>query len=66
MGDVRAGEPDRASGRRFETDDQLEQRTLTGAIGADDGQNLAIVSPHGHAVDSGEASKVFVDSIQLE
>jgi hypothetical protein len=66
MGDVLAGEPDRAEGRRFETNDQLEQSALAGAVGADDGQNLAIVSPHGHPVDSGEASKVLLDLIQLE
>jgi hypothetical protein len=66
MGDVLTGEPDRASGRRFETDDQLEQSALAGTVGADDSQNLAIVSPHGHPVDSGEASKVLLDLIQLE
>jgi hypothetical protein len=36
MGDVLAGEPDRASARRFETDDQFEQSALAGAVGADD------------------------------
>jgi hypothetical protein len=66
MGDILAGEPDRASGRLFETDNQLEQRALAGAVGADDGQNLAIVSFHGHPVDSGEAAKVLLDPIQLE
>jgi hypothetical protein len=66
MGDVLAGEPDRAFGWRFETDDQLEQSALAGAIGADDSQNLAIVGSHGHPVDSGEAAKVLLDLIQLE
>ncbi len=65
-GDVLAGEPDRASGRCFETDDQVEQSSLAGAVGADDGQNLAIVGPHGHTVDGSEASKVLRDPIQLK
>jgi hypothetical protein len=65
-GDILTGEPDRASGRHFETDDQLEQRALAGAVGADDGENLAIVGPQVHSVDRGQASKVFLDLIQLE
>ena len=60
------GEPDRASGRRFETDDELEQSALARPIGADDGQNLAIVGSHTHPVDSGEAPKVLMDLFQLE
>jgi hypothetical protein len=66
MGDVLVSEPDRASGRRFETNDQLEQSAFAGAVRADDGQNLAIVSPNGHPIDSGEASKVLLDPIQLK
>jgi hypothetical protein len=66
MGDVLAGESDRASGRRFETNDQLEQRAFAGAIGADDSQNLAVVSSHSHPVDSGEAPKVLLDLLQFE
>jgi len=65
-GDVLAGELDCASGWRFETDNQLEQRTLAGAIGADDGQNLAIVGLHRYAVDRGQAAKVFLDLMQFE
>ena len=61
-----AGEPDIASGRRFETDDHLEQRAFPRAIGADDGQNLSIVGLHGHAIDSGETAKVFLDLIQFK
>jgi hypothetical protein len=66
MGDVLAREPDRASVRRFETDDQFEQRALASTIGANDGKNLAIVGLHSHPVDRGEASKVLQDLIQLE
>jgi hypothetical protein len=66
MGDVFAGEPDRASGRRFETDDQLEQSALAGPVGADDGQNLAIVGLHSYPVDGSEAPKMLDDLIQLE
>ena len=65
-GDILAGESDRAAGWHFETDNQFEQSALAGAIGADDGQNLAIVGLHGHAVDSGETAKVFLDLIQFE
>ena len=65
-GDVLTGEPDHAEGRRFETDDQLEQRALAGAVGADDGQNLAIVNLHGYPINSGEASKLLYNLIQLE
>ena len=66
LGDVLTGEPDHAFGWCFETDDQIEQSALAGAVGADDGENLAIVSPQVHSVDRGQASKVFLDLIQLE
>jgi hypothetical protein len=65
-GDALASEPDRASGRQFETDDQLEQRTLASAVGANDSENLAIVGLHGYSVNSGEAAKALLDPIQLE
>jgi hypothetical protein len=45
IGDVRTAKFDRASGWPFETNDKFEQRTLAGPVGADDGQNFAIVSP---------------------
>jgi hypothetical protein len=65
-GDVRAGEFDLSPGWYFKTDDHLKQGAFAGAVGADDGQNLSIVGLHGHAVDSGEAAKVFRDLIQFE
>ena len=63
---VLAGVPDRASGRCFEADDQVQQSGLAGAVGADDGQNLAIVGPHGHVVDGCEAAKVLRNLIYLK
>ena len=45
LGDLVAVEAHRAAGRRLQTDHQLEQRALPGSIGADDGENLAIVGP---------------------
>src|SRR5688572_2258071 len=60
-GDILVGESDRACGWHFKTDNHFEQRTLASAIGADDGQNFAIVGLHGHAVDSSKASIVFLD-----
>ncbi len=65
-GDVLAGESNRAIGWHFETDNQLEQSAFTSTIRADDGQNHSIVGFHGHAVDSGETAKVFLDLIQFE
>jgi hypothetical protein len=35
-------------------------------VGTDEGQPLALSGPRGHPVDSGEASKVLHDLIQLE
>jgi hypothetical protein len=61
MGDILAGESDGAAGHRFQTDNQLEQRTLAGTVGTDDGQNLAIISPHGYPVNSGKAAIVLRD-----
>ena len=66
LGDVLTGEPDHAFGWCFETDDQIEQSALAGAVGADDGENLAIVDPHSHPIKGCEASIVLLDLIQLE
>ena len=64
--DVLVRKCDRASARFFQTDDQLEQSALSGTVGANDGENLAIVSLYGYPTDSGEASKVFLNSIQFQ
>jgi hypothetical protein len=66
IGDILAVKPDYPAGRRFKTDDKLEQRTLASPVGANDGKNLPIVGPHGHFIDSSEAAKVLLDLIQLE
>jgi hypothetical protein len=63
VGDILAGKPDYAAGRRFETDDQLEQSTFSGTVWTDDGENLAIVDLHGYLVNSGKASIMFLDFI---
>jgi hypothetical protein len=65
-GDVLAGKSDCAAGWHFETNDQFEQSAFSRTVWADDGENLAIVDIHGYLVNSGKASIVFLDLIQLE
>src|SRR6185503_30780 len=65
-GDVLTGKSDRAACWHFKPDNQLEQSALTGAIGADDGQNFTIVGLHGHAIDSGETTEIFLNLFKFK
>jgi hypothetical protein len=65
-GDFSAGKSNGAARWHFETDNQFEQSAFASPIRADDGQNFTIVGLHGHAIDSGETAKVFLDLVQFE
>ena len=55
-GDVLSAEADRPPRRLLEADDELVQRALPGAVGADDGENLAFIGPNRHPVDGRKAA----------
>jgi hypothetical protein len=66
MGYVLTGKPDSAACGTFQTHDHLEQGALPGAVGADDGEYLAIVGPYVDPVHGREAAEGLRDVLQLE
>jgi hypothetical protein len=65
-GDRGPAEPDAARGRPLQADDDLQKRALAGAVGTDDGDDLAVVDPERDAVDSREAAEALRDRVNLE
>jgi hypothetical protein len=59
-------ESDGPAARPLQANYQLEQGALTRPIGADDGEDLAIVDSKIHSVDGRETAKVLPDLLELE
>ena len=66
VGDVVPQEGDRAAGSREEAADEVEDRGLAGAIGADEAQDLPGVDLEVEALDCREATEVLGESLRLE
>ena len=66
LGDVAALEEQLARGRVVEPRDQVEDRRLAGAVGADDGEDLALLDAEAHAVDCLEAAELQRDAVDRE
>ena len=66
LGDVAALEEQLARGRVVEPRDQVEDRGLAGAVGADDGEDLALFDAEAHAVDRLEAAELQGDAVDRE
>jgi hypothetical protein len=64
--DPRTVQPDPASCRPLQSDDDLQQRALAGPVGTDDGDDLAVVDPERDAVDGREAAEALRDRVDLE
>ena len=64
--DVAAVEQDRARGRREEAADQIEERRLAGAVGADHGAQLARLDGERDVVDGDQAAEALRDVVDLE
>src|SRR5512138_658995 len=61
-----AGEADRARGRLHGAGDDVEQRRLAGAVGADDGADLAVLDPHRHLVERHQGAVAARHAVELE
>jgi hypothetical protein len=64
--DPRATETHRALCRTLEPDNDLQKRALAGPVGADDGDDVAVVDPEGDAVDGRETAEALRDLIDFE
>src|SRR5207249_4596472 len=64
--DFLAVEPDRAPRWRETAADQVEQRRLAGAVGADERVALARRDIEGHAADDRRRAELLVDVAELE
>ena len=58
LGDVLVLEKDLARGRRIDPRDQVEDRTLAGAVGADDREDLALLHGEADGIDRLQAAEV--------
>ena len=58
LGDVLILEEDLARGRRIDPRDQVEDRTLAGAVGADDREDLALLHREADGIDRLQAAEV--------
>lgn len=65
-GDVLAEEADGARGRLQGAGDQVEQRGLARAVGADEAEDLALGHPQGAAIHGMEAAEGFDQAIHFE
>src|SRR3989449_10023024 len=63
---VLAVENDPSLVRMVEATDRVEQRGLAGAVGTDDGQDLAVTDPQAHLVQRHERAKADADARHLE
>ena len=66
VGDVGAVEHQLAAGRLVDAAHQVEDRGLAGAVGADDGEDLALADVEGHAVDGLDAAEVDREVVDRE
>ncbi len=66
VGDVGAVEYELAAGRLVDAAHQVEDRGLAGAVGADDGEDLALVDVEGDAVDGLDAAEVDREAVDGE
>ena len=57
---------DAAVRRPLQPDDDLQKRALAGPVGADDGDDVAVVDPERDAVDGRETAEALRDFIDLE
>src|SRR5690606_42159506 len=62
-GDVASVEQNAPAGRRHESGDDVEQRGLAGAVGADQGGDGALFDPKGAFVDGDDAAEAFADPV---
>ena len=65
-GDVLALENEAAAGRLVDAADEVEDRGLAGAVGADDGEDLALLHVEGDPVDRADAAEVDREVLGLE
>src|SRR5207247_5352515 len=65
-GDVDAAEEDAAGVRRQQSGDQVEDRRLAGAVGADEPEDLMGGEGKGHVVDRGDAAEAAGEPADLE
>ena len=65
-GDRMAGEPDRARARPDRAGDDVEQRRLARAVGADDGAHLAFLDAHGDLVERDQGAIPSRHAVKLE
>src|SRR5207253_9037789 len=64
--DVAAAEHDPSAGRRVDAADAIENARLAGAVGADDGEELAGVDLEAHPGQGGHAAKAQAQVFQSE
>ena len=58
LGDVLVFEKDLAVRRRIDARDQVEDRALAGAVGADDREDLALLDREAHGIDRLQAAEM--------
>src|SRR5258705_2761930 len=61
-----AGEPDAALERVIEAADDVEERGLAGAVGADDGQDLAALDLEAHLVQRHQRAEAHADGLHFQ
>jgi hypothetical protein len=66
VGDVGAVEGELAAGRLVDAAHQIEDGGLAGAVGTDDGEDLALVDGEAHAVDGLDAAEVDGEPVRDE
>src|SRR5882757_7397055 len=66
VGDVGAVEAEMARGRLVDAAYQVEDGGLAGAVGADDGEDLALLDVEAHAVDGADAAEMDRELVGLE
>ena len=66
LGDVLAAEDDVAGVGAQESADQVHQRGLAGAVGADQRQHLALLHPEVHVIDGAELAELLEQAPGLE
>jgi hypothetical protein len=55
-----------AAGRLLQPDDDLQERALAGSVGADDGDDVAVVDPERDVRDGRETAEPLRDPVDLE
>jgi len=64
--DPRTLQPDAAARRPLQSDDDLQERALSGPVRTDDGDDVAVVDSERHAVDGREATEALGYRVDLE